>query len=239
MMRKLVTSICTTAALTMTMTVAASAATDMAKLNERVEAAHAVLHELMATPDKGIPDEIASKATCVAVVPAFKKGAFLVGGQYGQGVVSCRTGHGWSAPAFIQLTGASFGLQIGGQSTDLVLVGTTQDAFQRLLKDKVKLGGDIGVAAGPVGRNSQASTTDTANAGFLTYSRSKGLFAGVDLTGDVVHQNTDDTRAYYGGQDISYEKILSGSVPVPAGAKHFVATCSELFHADPDAHHSH
>src|ERR1700734_1279634 len=147
-----------------------------AKLADRIEAAHAVLHELMATPDKGIPLDIAAKATCVAVVPAFKKGAFIVGAQYGQGVVTCRTGHGWSAPAFIQLTGASFGLQAGGQATDLVLVGTTHDAFQRLLHDKVKLGGDASVAAGPVGRSTSANTTEVANAAFLTYSRNKGVF---------------------------------------------------------------
>ena len=238
-MRKFVTTICTTAALTMSLTGASFAATDVTKLDARIEAAHQVLHELMATPDKGIPDDIAAKATCVAVIPAFKKGAFLVGGQYGQGVVTCRTGHGWSAPAFIQLTGASFGFQIGGQSTDLVLVGTTHDSFDRLLHDKLKLGGDASVAAGPVGRSSQASTTDTANAAFLAYSRNKGLFAGIDLSGDVVHQNTDDTKAYYGGTDISYETILSGKVPVPAGAKHFVATCNEMFHADASAQHSH
>jgi SH3 domain-containing YSC84-like protein 1 len=184
----------------------------------------------MNTPDKGIPDSIASKATCVAVVPGFKKGAFIVGAQYGQGVVTCRTHHGWSAPAFIQLTGASFGLQAGGQSTDLVLVAMSHDGFQRLLHDKVKLGGDIAAAAGPVGRDSQASTTELANAGFLTYSRSKGLFAGVDLTGDVVNQNQDDTATYY-GKAIPYETILTGGVPVPAGSQHFVRTVNQLFHA--------
>src|ERR1700735_4571499 len=171
-------TLCTTAALTMSLTVAASAATDVQKLNERIEAAHLVLHELMDTPDKGIPDDIAAKATCVAVVPGFKKGAFIVGAQYGQGVVSCRTGHGWSAPVFIQLTGASFGFQAGGHSTDLVLVGVNSKSMDDLLKDKVKLGGDIAASAGPVGRDSQASTTELANAEFLTYSRSKGLFAG-------------------------------------------------------------
>ena len=220
------------ALVTASLTVAASAA-DIQKLDQRVETAHNVLHELMTTPDKGIPAEIASKATCIAVVPGFKKGAFIVGGQYGQGVVSCRTSHGWSAPAFIQLTGASFGLQIGGQSTDLVLVGTTHDAFQRLLHDKLKLGGDVAVAAGPVGRNSQASTTELANAAFLTYSRSKGVFAGIDLTGDVVNQNQEDTRTYY-GKDIPYERILSGGVTVRPGSRHFVATVNQLFHADHD-----
>ena len=228
-MRRFVQALCATAALTMSMTVAASAA-DVQKLDERIEAAHEVLHQLMATPDKGIPDSIAAKATCVAVVPGFKKGAFIVGGQYGQGVVSCRTRHGWSAPAFIQLTGASFGLQAGGESTDLVLVAVTHAGFERLLHDKVKLGGDIGAAAGPVGRNSQASTTELANAGFLTYSRSKGLFAGVDLTGDVVNQNQNDTTTYY-GTDVSYEKILTGGVPIKPSSAHFVRTVNQLFHA--------
>jgi len=229
MRRKLLGTLCTAAALSITMTVAASAAPDMQKLDQRVQAAQTVLHELMGTPDKGIPEGIAAKATCVAVVPGFKKGAFVVGAQYGQGVVTCRTRHGWSAPAFIQLTGASFGFQAGGQSTDLVLVGTTHDAFQRLLHDKVKLGADASVSAGPVGRNSQASTTELANAAFLTYSRSKGIFAGVDLTGDVVNQNRDDTTAYYGGKELSYETILSGGVPTPPGARAFVGTVGQLF----------
>jgi SH3 domain-containing YSC84-like protein 1 len=231
MIKKIIQVACISAAITLT----ASAATDMQKLNERIEAAHLVLHELMATPDKGIPDDVAASATCVAVVPAFKKGAFIVGAQYGQGVVTCRTGHGWSAPAFIQLTGASFGFQAGGQSTDLVLLATTHDAFQRLLQDKVKLGGDLAVAAGPVGRNAQASTTELANAAILTYSRSKGLFAGVDLTGDVVHQNTDDTRDYY-GKDLSFETILSGGVPPPPSSLQFLGTVRQLFHASAANH---
>ena len=183
----------------------------------------------MGTDDKGIPLDIAAKATCVAVVPGFKKGAFLVGAQYGQGVATCRTAKGtWSAPVFIQITGASFGLQAGGQSTDLVLVGVNNKSMQDMLKAKVKLGGDIAAAAGPVGRNSQASTDILANAEFLTYSRSKGLFAGVDLTGDVVNQNNDDTEAYY-GKGIPYQKILSGTVPTPAGAQHFVSTVNHRF----------
>src|ERR1700761_731566 len=207
----------------------AANAADASKLDARVEAAHSVLHELMATPDKGIPLDIASKAHCVAVVPGYKKGAFLVGGQYGQGVATCRTATGWSAPVFIQLIGASFGLQAGGQETDLVLVGVNAKSVTDLLKDKVKLGGDVGAAAGPVGRNSQASTTELANAEFLTYSRSRGLFAGVDLTGDEVHQNSKDTTAYY-GKDIPYQVILSGKTPTPASARHFEATVSEMFH---------
>jgi lipid-binding SYLF domain-containing protein len=205
-------------------------AADKAKLDARIEAAHEILHELMATPDRGIPDSIAAKATCVAVVPSFKKAAFVFGAQYGQGVVSCRTGHGWSAPAFIQMEGASFGFQIGGQSTDLVLIAMNHDGFQRLLHDKVKLGGDASIAAGPVGRNSQASTTELANAGFLSYSRNRGVFAGIDLTGDVVNQNLDDTAEYY-GRDVSYQRILEGDVRPRPSSIHFVRTVNELFHA--------
>jgi lipid-binding SYLF domain-containing protein len=208
--------------------VAFAEGSDVAKLNQRIAAAHAVLHELMNTPDRGIPLDIAAKAQCVAVVPGFKKGAFIVGGQYGQGVATCRTGHGWSAPVFIQMTGASFGFQAGGQSTDLVLIGLNRRSMDDLLKDKVKLGGDAAVAAGPVGRNSQAATTELANAEFLTYSRSKGVFAGLDLTGDVVNQNGADTENYY-GKEIGYRKVLSGSVPTPAAAQHFVATVNQMF----------
>jgi SH3 domain-containing YSC84-like protein 1 len=225
MIKKLFQAVCICTAFTLT-----ASAADMQKLDQRVEAAHLVLHELMATPDKGIPDSIAARATCVAVIPGVKKAAFIVGAQYGQGVVSCRTGHGWSAPAFIQLTGASFGFQAGGQDTDLVLVAVTHDGFQRLLQDKVKLGGDASVAAGPVGRSSQASTTELANAGFLAYSRNRGVFAGIDLSGDVVNQNHNDTAAYY-GKDIPFETILTGGVPTPASSVHFVRTVSELFHA--------
>ncbi len=201
---------------------------DVQKLDDRIAAAHDVLHELMATPDKGIPLDIAAKAHCVAVIPGLKKGAFLVGAEYGQGVATCRTRAGWSAPVFIQLTGASFGLQAGGQSTDLVLVGVNHKSIEDLLKDKVKLGGDIAAAAGPVGRDSQAATTELANAEFLTYSRSKGLFAGVDLTGDEVHQNKADTAAFY-GKDIPYRTILSGQVPPPPAAHPFEAAVNEMF----------
>lgn len=226
-MKKIVQTVC----LVVSMSATAFAA-DVQKLDARIVAAHDILHELLATPDSGIPDQIAAKATCVAVIPGFKKGAFIVGAQYGQGVVSCRTGHGWSAPAFIQMTGASFGLQAGGQSTDLVLVAINKEGFQHLLKDKVKLGGDISVAAGPVGRSSQASTTELANAALLSYSRNKGIFAGVDLTGDEVNQNNDDNKAFYG--DVPYESILNGvakPVTPDTSERHFIATVRELFHA--------
>jgi lipid-binding SYLF domain-containing protein len=198
------------------------------KLVHRIEAAHDILHQLMATPDKGIPLDIAASAQCVIVVPSFKKGAFVFGGEYGQGVATCRTEKGWSAPVFIQMAGGSFGFQIGGQSTDLVLIGRTHRSLDHLLKDKVKLGGDASVAAGPIGRSSQASTTELADAEFLSYSRNKGLFAGIDLQGDEVNQNVKDTDELY-GHDIPFQRILSGAVPTPAVAAHFVHTVNELF----------
>ena len=198
------------------------------KLTHRIDKAHEVLHALMDTPDKGVPLDIAASAQCVVVVPSFKKGAFVFGGEYGQGVATCRTPKGWSAPVFVQMAGASFGFQIGGQSTDLVLIGRTHKSVENLLKDKVKLGGDISAAAGPVGRDSQASTTELANAEFLTYSRNKGLFAGIDLNGDEVNQNKKDTGEFY-GKDIAFDTVLSGAVPTPPAAQHFIATVNELF----------
>ena len=206
----------------------AFAASDVAKLDDRIAAAHAVLHELMDTPDKGIPLDVAAKAHCVAVIPSVKKGAFIVGAEYGQGVATCRTARGWSAPVFIQLAGGSFGFQAGGQATDLVLIGVSNNSMDLLLHEKMKLGGDASASAGPVGRNAQASTTELASAGFLTYSRSQGLFAGVDLNGDVVNQNNADTTTYY-GKEIPYKTILSGAVPIPATSRHFVATVNEMF----------
>jgi SH3 domain-containing YSC84-like protein 1 len=214
--------------LSMTGVAFSQAATDTSKLDGRIDAARAVIHELARTPDKGVPLSVASKATCVIVVPGYKKGAFVFGGQYGQGVASCRTRHSWSAPVFVQITGASFGLQIGAQSTDLVLIGMNHKSVDDMLKQKVKLGGDAAASAGPVGRNAQASTSVLLDSEFLTYSRSKGLFAGIDLTGDVINQNQDDTVAYY-GQKTPYQAILSGSVPVPHGARGFVATISAYF----------
>ena len=200
-----------------------------AKLDDRVVAATKVLHQLANVPDKGIPDRIARKARCVLVIPGFKKGAFIGGAQYGQGLATCYdTGKGWSAPVFVQMAGVSFGLQAGGQATDLVLVGVTKQSGDDLLKAKLKLGGDASAAAGPVGRDSQADTTEVANAEFLTYSRNKGLFAGIDLSGDEVNQNSKDTKEFY-GKDIPYQTILSGAVPAPASAQPFVREVTRVF----------
>src|SRR5580692_1021410 len=204
------------------------AASDKAALDERLENARIVIDEVMQTPDKGIPDGIVKQATCIAVVPSLKKGAFIVGAEYGQGVVTCRTGHGWSGPVFIRLAGGSFGFQIGGQATDLVLVAVNDHGFQDLLKSKFKLGGDVAASAGPVGRNSQASTDLKLNAELLTYSRSKGLFAGIDLNGATVSQNVEDTGLYY-GQSYGFRTVLHGDVAVPDGATPFVRTVAHAF----------
>jgi lipid-binding SYLF domain-containing protein len=169
------------------------------------------------------------------VIPSYKKGAFGVGVQYGKGVATCRTEHGWSAPVFVRLEGASYGLQIGGQATDLILVAMNADGMEKMLHNKVKLGADAAASAGPVGRNAQAGTDWKLNAEFLTYSRSKGLFAGLDLTGDDLSQDADDTRAEYGA-DISYENVLHGGIAVPANGKHFVHTVARYFVVARDNH---
>jgi len=210
-------------------------AQDTAKLDERLAAATAVLDEVMSVPDKAIPQNIVAAAHCLVVVPSYKKAAFIGGAQYGQGVASCRTPHGWSAPVFVQLAGASFGFQIGGQATDLILVAMNTNGLEDMLKNKVKLGGDAAASAGPVGRNAQAGTDWKLNAEFLTYSRSKGLFAGVDLTGDVLSQNTDYTRLEY-GSDMPFGTVLHGQVPTPANAKQFVHTVAKYFVVSQDNH---
>jgi lipid-binding SYLF domain-containing protein len=206
----------------------AHAASDKAKLTERLNDASAVLKEIMATPDKAIPDSILSGASCVVVIPGFKKGAIGIGAQYGQGAATCRTSKGWSAPVFVQLAGGSFGFQIGGQSTDLVLVAINDRGLQDMLKNKFKIGADAAASAGPVGRNAQAGTDWKLNAEFLTYSRSKGLFAGIDLDGTVLSQNQDDTRTFY-GDAVPFETILKGSKATPAEAQPFVQTVAKYF----------
>jgi SH3 domain-containing YSC84-like protein 1 len=202
---------------------------DKAKVAERLKAASQVIEEIMATPDKSIPTGVLAGASCVVVIPSYKKGAFVVGAQYGQGVATCHTPSGkWSAPVCVQLAGGSFGFQIGGQATDLVLVAMNQQGLQDMLKNKFKLGADAAASAGPVGRNAQAGTDWKLNAEFLSYSRSKGLFAGINLDGTVLSQNTDDTKALYGA-DIPFGTILGGKQPTPVEARPFVRTVAKYF----------
>jgi lipid-binding SYLF domain-containing protein len=209
-------------------TSSAFAASSREDLQARVDAAKLVLDRIMAASDQGIPMDILKQATCVGVVPGMIKGAFVFGAQYGQGVVTCRTGHGWSAPVFIRMAGGSFGFQIGGQSVDLVLIAVNDRGFQDLLRNKFKIGGDAAASAGPVGRNTEASTDWKMNAELLTYSRSKGLFAGINLDGTSVSQNSEDTTIYF-GQPHSFESILKGSVDVPADAVPFVRDVAHYF----------
>jgi len=223
-MKKVIASLCIGFVLTCT----ASAASSREDLQARMDAAKTVLDQIMAANDATIPLNILHQATCVGVVPGLIKGAFIVGGQYGQGVVTCRTGHGWSAPVFIRMAGGSFGFQIGGQSTDLILVAVNERGFQDLLKNKFKIGGDASAAAGPVGRSGQASTDWKMNAELLSYSRNKGLFAGIDLDGTSVSQNSEDTELYY-GQPHRFDAILKGSVDVPPGAVPFVRDVAQTF----------
>jgi len=223
-MKKWIASAC----LCLGFTSSAFAAASRGDLQDRVDAAKTVLDQVMAAGDRSIPMNILEQATCVGVIPGLIKGAFVFGAQYGQGVVTCRTGHGWSAPVFIRMAGGSWGLQIGGQSTDLVLVAINEHGFQDLLKNKFKIGGDAAASAGPVGRNGQAATDWKMNSELLTYSRSKGLFAGIDLDGTVVSQNTEDTELFY-GHGYPFDVILKGNVEVPQGAVPFVKDVAHYF----------
>ncbi len=216
------------------MSIPALAASDKATIDKRMLAATDTLNAIMATPDKAIPNSVLRDATCVGVIPGLLKGAFIFGAEYGQGVVTCKTGHGWSAPAFIKMTGGSVGFQIGGSGTDLVLVATNQKGFQDLLKSKFKIGADANAAAGPVGRNAQAATNWKLQSELLTWSRSKGLFAGIDLNGVAVYENTEDTTNFY-GQPHTFEQILKGNVLPPDDAKTFVSTVAKYFRASQTA----
>jgi len=227
MMKKIAVFVCGLAVIGGSMS--ARAQDDKAKIVDRLSAAGQVVDEIMATPDKGIPSGILAGASCVVVIPSYKKGAFVVGAQYGQGVATCRTPSGkWSAPVCVQLAGGSFGFQIGGQATDLVLVAMNQQGLQDMLKNKFKLGADAAASAGPVGRNAQAGTDWKLNAEFLSYSRSKGLFAGINLDGTVLSQNQDDTRALYGA-DVPFAQILGGKQVTPDEARPFVRTVAKYF----------
>lgn len=227
-MKKLVSALCGVAMVAGAAGNAFAASEDKSKLDDRLSDASTVLSEIMATPDKAIPNSILAAARCVTVIPGYKKAAFLVGAQYGQGVATCRTPNGWSAPAFVQLTGGSFGFQVGGQSTDLILLAMNKNGMQDMLKNKFKIGAGASAAAGPVGRDAQAGTDWKLNSEFLSYSRSKGLFAGLDLSGTVLSQNTDGTRVFY-GSDVPYATLLDGKQATPPDAVPFVKTVAKYF----------
>jgi lipid-binding SYLF domain-containing protein len=209
------------AALLATMTLPLRAS-DREDNHARLRAADRVFQEIMKTPDKAIPEELLESAKCIAIVPGQKKFAFMVGGEYGKGVAVCRTAHGWSAPMFLSVGGGSYGLQIGGSSTDVVMLFLNDHALESLLSDKFKIGADATVAAGPVGRHVAAGTDIKLNAEILTWSRSKGVFAGVSLNGAVVQEDESGNRAAY-GDTVRRQEILRGEVPAPAEARGLLA----------------
>ena len=199
--------------------------------SSRLQTAATVLDEIMAAPDKGIPSDILGSAKCVAVVPSLLKGGFVVGGAHGRGMATCRTATGWSAPAPLTTTGGSIGLQIGGQAVDLVMVVMNDRGMQALLTSKFKLGADASVAAGPVGRHTEGSTDWKLRAEVLTYSRARGLFAGISFNGAVIKQDEDATRELY-GRMVDFKTILTGSVPSPQTAESFIAAVRKAVGTD-------
>ena len=196
------------------------------KAADRAEAAANVLNEIQSAPDSGIPEEILGRADCVAVVPSMLKGGFIVGGKYGRGLASCRTPKGWTAPAFFTVEGGSFGFQIGGQAVDLVMLIMNQNGMQHLLSSQFALGADASVAAGPVGRHAEANTDWKMRAEVLTYSRARGVFAGVSLNGAVVKQDKDSTREFYGHM-VTTKAALTGEVDPPAAANPFLTSVAK------------
>jgi lipid-binding SYLF domain-containing protein len=197
------------------------AGTNREATDDRLDHAGAVLREVMAAPDRGIPQEVLEHAKCIAVVPHMLKGGFVFGAENGRGVATCRTASGWSAPAFFTITGGSWGLQIGVEGVDLVMIIQNEDGMRHLINSNFELGGDASAAAGPVGRHASADTDWKLNTEVLTYSRAKGLFAGLTLNGAAIRRDDDSTEAIY-GHDISTSRILKGEVAVPDAANAFL-----------------
>jgi lipid-binding SYLF domain-containing protein len=193
---------------------------------ERLDNAAKVLHEIMETPDKGIPEEILEGARCVAVVPHMVKGGFIFGAKHGRGVATCRTAAGWSAPAFITVSGGSWGLQIGVEAVDLVMIIQNEKGMQKLISSNFKIGADASAAAGPVGRHASAGTDWKLDTEILTYSRAKGAFAGLTLEGASVRQDSDSRRAIY-GRRVTTRGLLLGQVAAPPAAQGFLNAMRE------------
>jgi SH3 domain-containing YSC84-like protein 1 len=197
------------------------AGTNREATNDRMDHAGSVLHEIMSAPDRGIPEEVLDHAKCVAVVPHLLKGGFVFGAENGRGIATCRTATGWSAPSFFTITGGSWGLQIGVEGVDLVMIIQDDRGMQRLIGSGFQLGGDASAAAGPVGRHASADTDWKLSTEILTYSRARGAFAGVTLTGAAIRRDDDSTEAIY-GRDITTRRILQGEIAVPDSALPFL-----------------
>lgn len=197
---------------------------------ERLHLSSEVLNAMSGAADKGIPEEVLNNAKCIVVIPHLIKGGFIFGGSHGRGVATCRTAHGWSAPAFVSIGGGSWGLQAGLEGVDVVMLVMNDQGLQHLLSSKFKIGGDASASAGPVGRQTAAATDITMNSEILTYSRSHGVFAGISLNGAVVQKDDDSTRAIY-GRNPSFRAILSGRTHSPRSADGFMKTVSRIAHA--------
>jgi len=193
------------------------------KAVDRVQASADVLNEIQSAPDSGVPEEVLGHAECVAVVPSMLKGGFIVGAKYGRGVASCRTPKGWSSPSFFMIEGGSFGFQIGGQAVDLVMLIMNNDGMQRLLSSQFALGADASVAAGPVGRHTEGNTDWKLKAQVLTYSRARGVFAGVSLNGARVNFDKNSTREFYGHM-VTSKASLTGEIEPPANANSLLSS---------------
>ena len=206
------------------------AASEKTKIEERLEDCGTVMKEILAMPDT-ISGDILNKAVCVMVIPAVKKGAFIVGASYGRGAITCRGGDDyngpWSAPSMFRLIGGNIGFQIGGQATDYVLLVMNDGGVKAILKGKVKLGADASAAAGPVGRDASAETDVAMRAEVLTYSRARGLFAGISLEGSTLRPDDDANERIYGKKIPSKEIVLHGAVPVPPAARSLTATLNQ------------
>jgi lipid-binding SYLF domain-containing protein len=202
------------------------AASSREATNDRLDHAGNVLHEIMAAPDRGIPEEVLEHAKCIAVVPHLLKGGFVFGAENGRGIATCRTADGWSAPAFFTITGGSWGLQIGIEGVDLVMIIQNDRGMQHLINSNFELGADASAAAGPVGRHASADTDWKLETEVLTYSRARGAFAGITLNGSAIRRDEDSTEAIY-GHDISTRRILRGEVAVPDAAHAFLDAVRE------------
>src|SRR6266404_4168869 len=205
----------------------AAGASDQSKDDDRLRNCGTVLKEILDVPDN-IPHDLLDKADCVVVFPSVLKAAFIVGGSYGRGAMSCRKGDNfrgpWGAPTMMALEGGSFGFQIGGQATDFVLLVMNESGARGILASKVKLGGDASVAAGPVGRDASADTDATLRSEILSYSRARGLFAGVSLEGSTIRPDNGDNRRVYGKKISAKEIVLFGTVPLPEAAQQLIST---------------
>lgn len=210
----------------LSVTSAGYAATNREATDNRLDHAGRVLQDIMSAPDKGIPEEVLQHAKCIAVVPSLLKGGFVFGAENGRGVATCRTKTGWSAPSFFAITGGSWGLQIGLEGIDLVLIIQNDRGLAQLIGSKFEIGADASAAAGPVGRHASADTDWKMNTEILTYSRAKGVFAGLTLTGAAIRRDDDSTEAIY-GRDITTAHILGGDVPIPKAADLFLTAVKD------------